>query len=223
MASSAGDITFIVPGQLQTPAKRADAPGTLKASVRVGNVRGGVLDGAATGSTVRVVARPGEDVVVLTIAGGPTLVLHPQDARDLMLAQAAAADDANAPKRGGATRGAAGADTVVAAQLGWPTAGLDPSRAATRGIGQAILSGFEVVTNLLKDPASKLVAAAATRHVDEQVAAGVYRLRADALSALKGTPCAGQPSSRPSRRSAARWTSSKRAKYTTILSGRRRP
>lgn len=179
MASSAGDITFIVPGQLQTPAKRADAPGTLKASVRVGNVRGGVLDGAATGSTVRVVARPGEDVVVLTIAGGPTLVLHPQDARDLMQAQAAAA--------GSATRGAASADTIVAAQLGWPTVGLDPSRAATRGIGQAILSGFEVVTNLFKDPAAKLVAAAATRHVDEQVVAGVYQLRPDALPALKGS------------------------------------
>ena len=179
MASSARDISFIVPGQLQTPPKRADAPGTVKASVRVGNVRGGVLDDAAAGSTVQVVARPGEDVVVLTIAGGPTLVLHPQDARDLMQAQAAAAS--------GATRGAAGGDTVVSAQLGWPTAGLDPSRAATRGIGQAILSGFEVVTNLFKDPAPKLVAAAATRHVDEQVVAGVYQLRPDALPALKGS------------------------------------
>ena len=186
MASSARDITFIVPGQLQTPARRADAPGTVKASVRVGNVRGD----AAAGSAVRLVARPGEDVVVLTIAGGPTLVLHPEDARDLMQAQAAAAG-AMPPKRGAATRGAPGpsdaADTVVSAQLGWPTAGLDPSRAATRGIGQAILSGFEVVTNLFKDPAPKLVAAAATRHVDEQVVAGVYPLRPDALAALKGS------------------------------------
>src|SRR4029450_6507378 len=87
----------------------------------------------------------------------------------------------------GAPGSSDGADTVVSAQLGWPTAGLDPSRAATRGIGQAILSGFEVVTNLFKDPASKLVAAAATRHVDEQVIAGVYQLRADALAALKGS------------------------------------
>jgi len=39
---------------------------------------------------VRVSARPGEDVVVLTIANGPTLVLHPADARDLLLAQSAA-------------------------------------------------------------------------------------------------------------------------------------
>jgi CHAT domain-containing protein/pimeloyl-ACP methyl ester carboxylesterase len=191
MASTARDITFIVPGQLQTPAKRADAPGTVKASVRVGNVRGGVQGDAAAGSTVRVIARPGEDVVVLTIAGGPTLVLHPEDARDLMQAQAASAGGANPPKRGGAARGALGAsgngETVVAAQLGWPTAGLDPSRGATRGIGQAILSGFEVVTNLIKDPAPKLVAAAATRHVDEQVVAGVYQLKPDALPALKNS------------------------------------
>ena len=178
MASSARDITFIVPGQLQTPAKRADAPGTLKASVRVGNVRGGVLDDMSTGSTVRVVARPGEDVVVLTIAGGPTLVLQPQDARDLMQAQAAAA--------GVATRGAGGAETIVAAQLGWPTVGLDPSRTATRGFGQAILSGFEVVTNLFMDPAATLVAAAATRDVDVLVVAGVYARRPDGVSALKG-------------------------------------
>lgn len=189
MASSTSDISFIVPGQLQTPARRDHAPGTVKTSVRVGNVRGGVLADAAAGSTVRVVARPGEDVVVLTIAGGPTLVLHPEDARDLMRAQAAAADGAAAPRRSGArgAPGAAGGETVVAAQLGWPTVGLDPSRAATRGIGQAILSGFEVVTNLFKDPAPKLIAAAATRHVDEQVVAGVYQLRPDALAALKGS------------------------------------
>ncbi len=196
MASSARDITFIVPGQLQTPARRADAPGTVKASVRVGNVRGGVRDDmrgdTAAGSTVRVVARPGEDVVVLTIAGGPTLVLHPQDARDLMQAQAAAAGSTSAPKRGapaasGAPTASSSGESIVTAQLGWPTAGLDTRRAATRGIGQAILSSFEVVTNLFKDPAPKLVAAAATRHVDEQVVAGVYQLRADALTALKGS------------------------------------
>jgi len=38
--------------------------------VRVGTERGG-------GEPVRVTARPGRDVVVLEIANGPTLVLHP--------------------------------------------------------------------------------------------------------------------------------------------------
>ena len=38
---------------------------------------------------IRITAVPGKDVVVLHIAGGPALVLHPESARDLLLAQAA--------------------------------------------------------------------------------------------------------------------------------------
>ena len=79
----ANDITFIVPGQSQaaSPAARG-LRGQVSASVRVGARRG-------AGDSVRLVARPGEDVVVLSITNGPTLVLHPEDARDLMRAQAA--------------------------------------------------------------------------------------------------------------------------------------
>jgi len=84
MASGTSDITFIVPGQEQPAATaRSATRGSVKASVRVGTQRGG-------GDPVRVTARPGEDVVVLSVANGPTLVLHPADARDLMLAQSAA-------------------------------------------------------------------------------------------------------------------------------------
>ncbi|MDQ3445683.1 MAG: hypothetical protein M3496_05830, partial [Pseudomonadota bacterium] len=83
-------IVFIVPGQAQpVGATRGAAPaplpagllhGVLKQSVRVGAQRG-------AGDEVRVSAVPGEDVVVLHIAGGPALTLHPETARDLMLAQ----------------------------------------------------------------------------------------------------------------------------------------
>ena len=79
--SSTNDITFIVAGQAQAAAPTATR-GVAKANVRVGTERSG-------GAPVRVTARPGEDVVVLEIANGPTLVLHPADARDLMLAQSA--------------------------------------------------------------------------------------------------------------------------------------
>jgi hypothetical protein len=89
MATTAQDITFIIPGQAQ-PAGAATR-GSSKASVRVGTQRG-------AGDAVRVTARPGDDVVVLTIANGPTLYLHPEDARDLMRAQSA-----------GGTRGAVNA------------------------------------------------------------------------------------------------------------------
>ncbi|MES2101642.1 MAG: CHAT domain-containing protein [Pseudomonadota bacterium] len=170
---SANDITFIIPGQVQpagASAVRGRGAGTVKVAVRVGAQRG-------SGDAIRVTARPGEDVVVLTIANGPTLVLHPEDARDLLRAQAA-----------GATRSASQADAgavTVSAQLGWPGLEAGATRGATRGwLGQAALSAFEVVTGLFKDPAVGIVTALATRKLDGAVDEGVYRLGPEPLPAL---------------------------------------
>lgn len=179
MATGTRDITFVIPGQAQSAeaaaATRGRAAGTVKASVRVGVKRG-------DGDVVRVTARPGEDVVVLTIAGGPTLVLHPEDARDLLLAQSAAST------RSALKSGSAG-EVTVSAQLGWPGLETSGTRGATRGwMGQAVLSAVDVVTGLFKDPAANLAAAAITHKVDGGVDEGVYRLNADALPAsLKGS------------------------------------
>ena len=175
MATASNDIVFVIPGQAEAVAPgRGASRGSVKAAVRVGTTRAG-------GEPVRVTARPGEDVVVFSIANGPTLVLHPEDARDLMLAQA------TAPTRGGAP-GAAANEVVVPAQLGWPGLEAEATRGATRGwMGQALLTGFHVLTGLTKDPADKLVAAAVTKKVDGAVEAGVYRLGADALEPLKGS------------------------------------
>src|SRR5688572_30373571 len=95
MATPAQEITFVVPGQA-LPSGQASLAlhGSVKAAVRVGARRGG-------GETVRLTARPGDDVVVLHIANGPTLYLHPEDARELMRAQA---DAVPTPARGGGTR-----------------------------------------------------------------------------------------------------------------------
>jgi CHAT domain-containing protein len=178
--STNNDITFIVPGRPQ-PAARSATGGVAKASVRVGTERG-------SSDAVRVTARPGEDVVVLSVANGPTLVLHPADARDLMLAQSAAVTRS---ALGAATRGSGvpGASEVpVPAQLGWPGLEAEATRGTTRGwLGQALLSGFQVLTGIAKDPAAKLAAAAITKKVDAKVDAGVYRLSADALEPLKGS------------------------------------
>ena len=183
MVSAAKEISFVIPGQLLTTAasagtgSAATAPvrGSLKASVRVGTQRDG-------GAPVRVSARPGEDVVVLTIANGPTLVLHPEDARDLMRAQAGAGTRSAAPV------GVAG-EVVVGPQLGWPGLESDATRGASRGwMGQAVLSGFDVVTGFFKDPAVDLASAAITKKVDGGVDAGVYELAAEALpKSLKGS------------------------------------
>ena len=93
------------------------------------------------GEPVRVAASPGDDVVVLTIANGPRLVLHPEDARDLLLAQKAGATR-SAVQSGG------GDEVAVSTQLGWP--GLEAGLAgATRGaagwMGQAMLSTLDVI------------------------------------------------------------------------------
>lgn len=186
------EISFLIPGQLQAAAGAASrggaaaaAPSTsrIKASVRLHT--GAARDGADAGGLVRVSAKPGEDVVVLTIANGPTLVLHPEDARDLMRAQAG----------GPGTRAATvalGADEVaVSCHLAW--AGLEASatRGATRGwLGDVVLQAFDVVTDLFKDEAVTLATAAITKKVDGQVDAGVYALKAfaQALPAtLKGS------------------------------------
>ena len=198
MASRAQDISFIVPGQAGTATRgiggiggiggvggvggQGSSPhgrGSVKLSVRVGATRG-------DGATVQAVARPGQDVVVLGIANGPTLVLHPEAARDLMRAQTA-----------GLTRGTlpAAADTEVHVpiQLGWPGRETAAARGAggtggtggtTRGfIGQAVLDSFEIVTGLAKDQAATLATAALTRKLDGQVETGLYTLPATALPA----------------------------------------
>ena len=84
-------IVFIVPGQAQPAAARAEPPAALPAGLLHGVVKQSVRVGARRGEghDVRVTAVPGEDVVVLQIANGPALTLHPETARDLMLAQQA--------------------------------------------------------------------------------------------------------------------------------------
>src|SRR5664279_3182954 len=174
MAAGTSEITFVIPGQPEVaPVPRGPSRGTVRAGVRVGTTRDG-------GEPVRVVARPGADVVVLTIANGPTLVLHPEDARDLMQAQAG-------EPSGGAPPGAAG-EVAVPAQLGWPSLEAQATRGATRGwMGQALLSAFHVLTGLAEDPAVSLATAAVTKKVDGNVEAGVYRLSGDVLEPLKGS------------------------------------
>ncbi len=180
MTTIAKDITFVIPGQMQAAdagnaIRSVGLSGILKASVRIGTQRG-------SDEPVRVTTRPGEDVVVLTIANGPTLVLHPEDARDLMRAQA-----------GAGTRSALATSTsdevLVTPQLGWPGLESNAHRGTSRGwMGQALLSFFDVVTGLFKDQAVDLASAAITKKLDGAVEAGVYALSADPLPAsLKGS------------------------------------
>jgi CHAT domain-containing protein len=186
--ANAAAITFVVSGIAQSPeraaATRGLAPpplpagltrGTVKQSVRVAARRGG-------GSDVRLSAQPGEDVVVLQLVGGPALVLHPENARDLLLAQA------GATRARGAERAATG-EIEIPASLRW--AGFDatlPQRGGERGTAGAVLLGaVEIVTGIGKDKAADFIAAEVVRNVDAQVNPGVYALAPDALRKLKDT------------------------------------
>ncbi len=190
------EITFLVSGQSLPTAgtsrgagPAASAPGfggrgTVLQRVQVGARRG-------NGEVVRVSARPGLDAVVLHITNGPSLMLHPETARDLMRAQAG--QGGVAQRSAGSAASPAGAqadDVVVPAQLSWQ--GLEQAgaaRGATRGgFGDVLLSAFEVVTDLLREPAAQFTAAKIGAHVDGQVDAGLYQLSADGFGApLKGS------------------------------------
>ena len=170
-------ITFIVPGEEQAaPTARtrgagpAPAPSTLpqgqvRQSVRVGTQRGG-------GGEVRMSAVPGQDMVVLEIADGPTLTLHPESARDLMLAQG------KARKRSGTNGKPAPlpGETEVPVELRWE--GLEEgvvARGATRGfLGRVLLKAVHLVTG---DRAVDATVEKVVERVDAQVVHGVVAVR----------------------------------------------
>jgi hypothetical protein len=143
---------------------------------------------------VRLIAVPGEDAVVLQIAGGPALVLHPENARDLMLAQQGEI------KRSRSAKGAveSGPDEVkVPVQLQWR--GLEHRTAArgqTRGfLGDVLLAAVHVITGIGTGRAADLVADKVVERFDAHVDEGLYQLNQDALTALKGSPPAAVSSS----------------------------
>ncbi len=206
-------ITFTVHGQSLpvTPASRG-GPATAAAASGFGG-RGQTTQKVQVGAlrssghqAVRLSARPGLDAVVLHIANGPSLMLHPETARDLMLAQSGLTRSATRSAR---SVGSGPAEVEIPAQLIWQgleqAGGAGAVRGASRGrLGQVLLSGIEIVTGLLSEPAARLTAGKIGAHVDSQVDPGVYRLHAGAFGApLKGSgqkldripaaPAAGDP------------------------------
>ena len=181
-------ITFVVRGQALPAAgpTRGGVTTTQPSGFgRRGTVTQRVQVGAQRGSSnsVRITARPGLDAVVLHLTNGPSLMLHPETARDLMLAQSGI-------RRRGMGDEDRPDEVNVPTELVWQ--GLEQAgavRGATRGrLGSVLLSAVEVVTGLLNDPAARLTASAIAERVDRQVDAGVYPLHARAFGApLKGS------------------------------------
>ncbi|MDE2614399.1 MAG: hypothetical protein KGL78_13225, partial [Burkholderiales bacterium] len=193
-------IVFVVPGEAlpggvsgaATTRGAGGAPSAgftaqVKSAVRVATLRG-------AGDAQRLAAVPGEDIVALHIAGGPVLYLHPENARDLLLAQTAAGA-AGMPRGAADAAGAAPApntdqpppdEVQVAASLRWRG---QEAGSTTRGLlGDIVLSAVEVLTGLLEDKAADFAASQVVQHVDAQVDAGLYALVPEALEPLKGQP-----------------------------------
>ncbi len=187
------DITFIVPGR-DVPAATARRGGGSIASTSSFGGRGKVLQrvqvgvSRSSGAPQRLTARPGRDAVVLTLANGPSLMLHPETVREWMRAQGAQGTATGAgTQRGKNGTGVAANEVVVPVELNWPGAPTTARRGGPlEAVGRVALSSIEVVTDLLFEPVAELAAQKIAAHVDSQVNAGVYRLTAEAFAgALK--------------------------------------
>ncbi|MGH8380903.1 DUF7379 domain-containing protein [Pseudomonas sp.] len=172
-------ITFVVSGHEQDASKRG-APLQLPAGLTEGMVKCSVQVAArrGTGADVSLNTDPDSDVMVVHIANGPVLVLNPQTARELFLAQ-----------QSPVARGAQGADSVrIPAQLEWD--GQSEIQALTRGpsrgpLGKVLVKLIQVVTGVGKDNVADAAARRASSQVDSQVKPGLYRLQPKVLSSLK--------------------------------------
>ncbi|MFT3759773.1 CHAT domain-containing protein [Thauera sp.] len=181
--ASPREITFLIPGQ--RPASRSgdftaasaspDLPGSRKDFIQLATHRDG-------GPVLRTSATVGEDVVVLHIEGGPELVLHPEAARDLLLAQA----DGLPLRRGEKGEPRYPGEVPVPAELQWR--GLEKA-AVSRGpgfLGKVLLRAVEIVTNVLADrDTARRAAKAIAQQIDSGVTPGVYKLDSRRLGKLK--------------------------------------
>ena len=166
--------------------------GEVRHSLRLPALRSAAAGNAASAAETRVEALPGRDVVVLHVAGGPSLVLHPENARALLRAQR----PGSAAMRG--EGGAAGDDddaVTVSSQLAW--SGLEPmaddgtpgaARGTTRGLlGDALLSGLEIISGVAGEQLAAGTAALLAARIDAKVDAGLHALQAGALLPLKAS------------------------------------
>jgi tetratricopeptide (TPR) repeat protein/pimeloyl-ACP methyl ester carboxylesterase len=181
MAGSPNQITFIVSGKPQAAESVASAPpgAAVRSAVRVGARRG-------SSEVVRITAKVGEDVVRVHIANGPTLYLHPENALELMRAQAGGVPEA---KRGGSQEELPDDEVIVPSQLAWRGLDSAANASATRGkpsLGDVVVDSIDIVTGALKGKLVNKAAGAVIEKFDGRVDAGVYALDRQSLGPLKG-------------------------------------
>ena len=173
-------LVFKQDGATRAAAETTPAAARVKQSVVLTAQRGS-LEG-----DVRMTATPGEDVVVIHIAGGPSLWLHPEHARELLLAQ----QDPGAQARAAEAPLAPG-EVAVPSRLQWRLEDATSARGASRGfLGDVLIHAIDTVTPSIEDAAADFAASQVVKRFDAQVTAGVYQLTASSLGSLKGQSAA---------------------------------
>ena len=177
-----GPVTFLASGVSRTGATRgalegvSPAIGRLKDSVLLTAERGG----GGRQDVQRVTAVPGKEVVVIHVAGGPALWLHPEHARELLQSQ----EDVDA-QRGAADRAPADGEVRVPPRLRWRLEHGVPTSARARGfLGDVLVRALDIVTDMAEDKAADFVASKVVKHFDGRVNPGVYRLNPEQLTPL---------------------------------------
>jgi hypothetical protein len=178
----AAPLTFVVPG---VRADRDASRGAGGAAFPIGHAKDSITVTAqrsAGESEVRTTAIPGEDVVVIEVAGGPQLWLHPDTARELLQSQ----QDDPLLSRGATTL--APDEVRVSARLQWRLEEGATVPGATRGLlGDVLVRAFHVVTGIAEDKAADFAASKVVQAFDSKVDAGVYRLDRRLPEPFKGT------------------------------------
>ena len=126
-------------------------------------------------------AVPDEDAVVIHIAGGPALWLHPENAVELLGAQ-----HDPARERGMVDSELRTGEIRVPARLQWQLEEGVPAQGGTRGfLGDVLVQAVDVITGLAVDKAADYTASKMAGRFDSRVNPGVYRLDAERLTSLK--------------------------------------
>lgn len=163
-------ITFVVSGQeslqrgapLRAAATSTPLPGRIKHAVHLGRTR-------STTQEVRVEAIVDEEIVVLQLEDGPTLILHPNTARALIQQQSTALRSKQVVDE----------DTVIVPDE------LHADGTVRGKSASASISSLYILTDVAWDPVANFVVSRAVRQIDAQVDEGLYLLKPDFSSPLK--------------------------------------
>ena len=131
----------------------------------------------------RLTAVPGDDVVLLHIAGGPTLWLHPEHARELLLAQ----DDPARPRSSVRDPEANHGDVRVPARLQWGLEEAAVTSGSTRGLGDVLVRAIEIAGDFVED-AKDFVLGGPVEFVEDKLTGAVEGAIADPVAAASRAP-----------------------------------